>query len=80
MVPDELKITLENALKTTSFKSLKNLEKEKGFVEALKDKNNNPVTFFKYGPKNDWKKILPEKIKNKLETSLRKEMSELGYL
>ena len=71
---------LENALKTTSFNSLKNLEKEKGFVEALKDKNNNPVTFFKYGPKNDWKKILPEKIKKKLETSLKKEMSELGYL
>ena len=32
------------------------------------------------GIKNDWKKILDEKIKNKLEKELGDEMKELNYL
>ena len=36
--------------------------------------------FFNLGPKNDWKKILPDELKIKIEKHFKKEMKELGYL
>ncbi len=71
---------LKNLLKTTSFEYMKNLEKEKGFEESVKTKDDEDVTFFKYGPKANNPETLPTKIKTKLEISLKKEMEELGYL
>ena len=77
-VLDETK--LDNAIATTSFKKMKFLEKEKGFPEAVRNKNNEPINFFNLGPANDWKKILPDNIKLKIEKAFKKEMDELGYL
>ena len=37
-------------------------------------------TFFNLGPKNDWRKILDEKHRYKIENNFKKEMKELGYL
>jgi len=71
---------LKNLLKTTSFEYMKNLEKKKGFEESVKTKNDENITFFKYGPKVNNPELLPNKIKQKLEISLKKEMEELGYL
>lgn len=76
---DQMKF--KNTIKTTSFDYLKNLEKEKGFIEANKDPNTGkPIPFFNLGPKNDWKKLLNVKIKKKIEMAFEKEMKELNYL
>ena len=36
--------------------------------------------FFNLGPGNDWRRLLDDKIKIKLEKVFEKEMIELGYL
>ena len=77
-VLDETK--LDKAIATTSFEKMKSLEKEKGFPEAARNKNNEPINFFNLGPANDWKKTLPDNIKLKIEKAFKKEMEELGYL
>ena len=38
------------------------------------------VTFFKYGAKNNWKKLLTLENIKKIEDIFREEMKELGYL
>ena len=71
----------ENVLKSTDFQIMKNLEKDKGFVEAKIDKKTGEkIPFFNLGPKNDWKKKLDTKLKDKIETAFSNEMKELGYL
>ena len=70
----------KNVIKTTNFNYMKNLEKEKGFKEAKKDKDGKVVPFFNLGKKNDWKILLDNKIKTKLEKAFEKEMIELEYL
>ena len=74
------KVKLNNVIVSTKFDKLKYLEKKHGFIEALKDKNGNNLTFFKYGSKNNWKETLSEDIREKLEVSFQAEMEELGYL
>ena len=71
---------LKNVLKTTTFGNLKNLEKNSNFPEANTDLNGKKITFFKYGPKNNWKDFLTSKNIKTLEDSFKKEMEELGYL
>lgn len=70
----------KNVIKTTSFDYMKNLEKEKGFKEAKKDKDGKTIPFFNLGKKNDWKILLDNKIKTKLEKAFENEMIELKYL
>tara|TARA_B100000900_G_scaffold116233_1_gene97852 strand:+ start:3306 stop:4160 length:855 start_codon:yes stop_codon:yes gene_type:complete len=70
---------MENAINTTTFENLKQMEEKKGFIEAVKRKDNN-ITFFKQGSNRDWKKLLTNEIKNKIEKSFNTEMKELGYL
>jgi hypothetical protein len=71
---------LENTIHSTTFERLQELEKKDKFPEAKKDLNNQDITFFKYGTKNDWKKTLSNELINKIETAFSKEMKELGYL
>ena len=72
---------IKNLMKTTSFEYLQKLEEEKGFIESgIEKKTGKKIPFFNMGKKNNWKKILDIKIKNKLETSFVKEMKEIGYL
>ena len=70
---------LKNVLNTTTFDSMQKLEKQNGFNEAV-ELNGKKITFFKYGAKNNWKKILTSENKKKIEDSFREEMKELGYL
>lgn len=75
------KSKFNNVLDTTSFEKLQRLENEKGFFEAKKDKKTGKkIPFFNLGPKNDWKKLLDQKIREKIEKAFRKEMIELNYL
>ena len=70
---------LNNAINTTTFENLQNMEKSTSFHEAKKI-NNKYVTFFKYGPNNDWRQMLPLNISKNLELEFKSEMKELGYL
>ena len=75
------KSKFNNVLDTTSFEKLQRLENEEGFFEAKKDKKTGKkIPFFNLGPKNDWKKLLDQKIREKIEKAFRKEMTELNYL
>ena len=72
---------LKNVIKSTSFESMQNLEKEKSFPESqINQETGKKIPFFNLGPKNDWKKLLDFEIIKKLEKAFAKEMKELGYL
>ena len=74
-------VKLNKAIKSTDFEKMKNLEKSETFYEAVVDeKTGKRKAFFNLGPKNDWRTILDEKNREKIEKSFKKEMHELGYL
>ncbi|MDC3186592.1 sulfotransferase domain-containing protein [Candidatus Pelagibacter sp.] len=73
------KIKLKNALNSTTFKKLQDREKKYGFSEAVSFTNSKKSQFFNLGPENDWKKILNEKFKNKINHSFEKNLKELSY-
>ena len=81
-----IKITLDekkikNVISTTTFKKLSEMEEKRGFEEAvISKKTNKKVKFFHLGKKNDWKKLLDDKIRKKVEENFKKEMKELNYL
>ena len=67
-------------LETTGFENLKSLEIKGNFNENAFQAPGKKITFFHLGPKNNWKKLLDNKITKELELSLENEMKELGYL
>jgi len=71
----------ENVIKSTSFESLKKIEENGKFTENVFVKGTNEsVKFFNKGPYNIWQNSLPKKIQKELETELKDELIELGYL
>ena len=79
------KINLEKikrTLRSTSFSKMKKKELENGFSEAINSQKNKnkKIVFFNLGPDNDWKKILNEKLKNKLNKKYEKQLEELSYI
>ena len=74
-------IKLNKAIKSTEFDKMKSLEKKETFYEGVVDlKTGKRKVFFNLGPKNDWKRILDKKNREKIEKRFEKEMVELGYL
>ena len=78
------KINLEKikrTLRSTSFSKMQKKELENGFSEAINSQKNKnkKIVFFNLGPDNDWKKILNEKLKNKLNKKYEKQLEELSY-
>ena len=74
-------IKLNKVIKSTEFEKMKIKEQNEEFTEAMIDiKTGKRKIFFNLGPKNDWKKILNKKNKDKIEKAISKEMEELGYL
>ena len=72
---------IEKVIETTNFKYMKNLEHKYGFDEAkINDKTGKKVNFFNLGPNNNWKKLLDNKNRKKIEKKFQKEMVELGYI
>lgn len=67
-------------LEETSFEKLRKKEKNEGFNENSTRPKNVNTQFFNMGKENDWKKILPDEIKKKIEETFKKEMKELKYL
>ena len=74
-------IKLNKIIKSTEFEKMKDLENKESFRESIIDKETGKKRpFFNLGPQNDWKKILGEYNKEKIEKAFEKEMLELGYL
>ena len=71
----------ENIVKSTSFKALKKIEENGKFTEnAFVKGTSEKVKFFNKGPNNNWQNTLPKKIQIELETELKNELTQLGYL
>ena len=76
---DEKKIN--NVLSSTSFEKLREMENKHGFEESVFSSHNNKKNkFFNLGKNNNWKKLLDNKIRKKVEKIFEKEMIELEYL
>ena len=74
-------VKLNKAIKSTDFAKMKNLEKKETFYESIIDENTGKrKPFFNLGPSNDWRKILDDKNRERIEKNFEKEMLELGYL
>ena len=69
-----------NSINSTSFETLKSLEKKGGFIESvISNKSKKKIPFFYLGPKNDWKKILDEDIKINLEKNFEQSLKDINY-
>jgi hypothetical protein len=72
---------IKNIIHTTSFQYMRNLEKKKNFIESrINNATGKKIPFFNLGPQNDWRKLLDEKIRLKIESSFKLQMEELRYL
>ena len=73
---------LKNVLRSTNFETLKRNEINRGFSEAVpyKEEKNKKISFFHLGPKNNWKKILNEDLKIKLNKKFEEELKLLSYI
>ena len=71
----------KNSVKNTNFNILQKLESNYGFKEAItSNKTKKKIKFFNLGEKNDFKKILPQDIKTKLDFEYRKELKNFNYI
>ena len=71
---------IKNAVNSSSFSKLKDKEKNEGFSEAPKSKSGHKkIPFFNLGPKNNWKIILNDDLKEKLNNIFKKKLEELSY-
>ena len=72
---------LKKAINSTSFEKLKEKEKTDGFSEAISSKKdkNKKIPFFNLGPKNNWKNLLDEDLKLKLNNLFKKDLKDLSY-
>ena len=70
----------KNSIKSSTFTELKRIEETDGFLESILSKNETKrIPFFHLGPKNDWKKMLDENYKKKLNSIFAVDLKELGY-
>ena len=71
---------IKNAIGSTSFSKLKNKEKNEGFSEApIAKGGGKKIPFFNLGPNNNWKIILNDDLKDKLNNIFKKKLEELSY-
>ncbi len=69
----------QNAISSSNFLKLKELENKNGFLESVSSVNNkNRIPFFHLGPENDWNKF-DEEFKKKLNNIFKKNLIELSY-
>ena len=71
---------LENAIQSTTFEKLQNLEDTGKFSESVySDKNEKKIKFFYLGPKNNWKDRLNKDLIKKMNTYYKKDLERFGY-
>ena len=74
-------VKLNKVIKSTEFEKMKDMETKETFRESIVNKETGKkIPFFNLGPKNDWKKILSDENREKIEKAFKEEMLELGYL
>ena len=66
---------IKSCINLTSFKNLRKIEEEKGFIEKGFGK-----FFFRKGRVGDWKDKLNQNLVKKIEEKFKLEMKELGYI
>ena len=72
---------IKKSVAESSFENLRKLEDKNGFIESIKDsEDNNKKKFFNLGPKNTWKENLNKNVIDEIESSFNSEMKELGYI
>ncbi len=69
-----------NSLKSTNFANLKNKELNEKFDESVYSSDGKKINFFHLGFKNKWQKLLSKDMIEKINNSLKKELSELNYI
>ena len=71
---------LSNALETTNFKSLQDIENQGKFSENVYSlKDNRKIKFFYQGPENDWKKNLDENMIKKMNEYYKNDLKFFRY-
>jgi hypothetical protein len=71
---------IKNAVSSSSFSKLKEKEEKEGFSEAPQSKlGDSKIPFFNLGPKNNWKIILNDDLKEKMNKVFKKQLEELSY-
>ena len=72
----------KNAVDSTSFNKMKNIENNEGFKESVLSKynNSNKIPFFHLGPKNDWKNTYNINYQKKLNSIFNENLQELNYI
>ena len=71
---------LSNAIETTNFKSLQDIENQGKFSENVYSlKDNRKIKFFYQGPENDWKKNLDENMIKKMNEYYRDDLKFFQY-
>ena len=69
------------AINSSSFESLKNLEKSKGFAESVVSNiDKKKIPFFYLGPENNWQKILKKDVQINLEKNFEPSLKDLNYI
>ena len=72
---------IDQIIKDTDFKNLKDLEKEGYFLEnSVNIQTKDKATFFNLGPKNDYEKILNKEVQFEIEKKFGNTMKKLNYL
>ena len=71
---------LSNAIETTNFKSLQDIENKGKFSENVYSlKDNKKIKFFYQGPENDWKKNLDENMIKKMNEYYKNDLKFFRY-
>ena len=71
---------LGNAIETTNFKSLQNIEDQGKFGENVYSlKDNRKIKFFYQGPENNWKKNLDKKMIQKMNEYYKSDLKFFQY-
>ena len=71
---------LNNAIDTTSFKSLQSIENAGKFGENVYSlKDNRKIKFFYQGPENDWRKNLDDSTINKMNEYYKNDLKFFRY-
>ena len=71
---------IKKAIIDCNFQNLSDQEDTFGFDGNSQTNKKLNQKFFHLGPKNKWKDILDDKIKDKIELIFKDEMKDLGYL
>ena len=70
-----------NAIETTSFKNLQNLEEKGKFSENVYSKHDRrKIKFFYQGPNNDWKKNLNQELTEKMNNFYKDDLKKFNYI